>query len=302
MTSLHPFGLIEKEIGWMGELGVHSGALMADHHIKDMEFTETVQKAVAAVPPTISEEDRKGRRDLTKEDMTIFTMGGSNEDLDNAFSITSQEKGIFEIGIHVSDVSSYIRVNTPLDREARERSCSVQLVDKKIAILPLFFTEAHCSLGVVDKERQAFSVLCRFTENGVLLHAWIGKTIVKSKGHVHLPFSFTDDQQHETEAEDSLKADAKILLKICQKLQHNRLNKLNGTSLAKSHVKFKLAESGYPEEINRFDQTDKDVLLEELLIVANIEVGQKISSRFPDQGLLYRQDVPKMSKLVSNKG
>lgn len=59
----------------MGELGVHSGALMADHHIKDMEFSETVLKAAAAVPSDITKDDKKGRRDLTKDDLNLFTMG-----------------------------------------------------------------------------------------------------------------------------------------------------------------------------------------------------------------------------------
>lgn len=299
---MHPFGLIEKEIGWVGELGVHSGALMADHHIKDMEFSEAVQKAVAAISSKITDEDRKGRRDLTKkeENLTVFTMGNSSNtaDIDHAFSISnSPEKGIFEIGIHVSDVSNYIRVNTPLDREARDRSCSVQLVDKKITILPESFTESHCSLGAVGTERLAFSVLCRFTEKGILLHAWIGKTIIKSSGHVQLPA--INEHHQQMVGEDGLKEDAKSILKLCQKLQHNRSRKLNGTSLAKSIELFKLADSGYPEEIERVNGSDGDVLLEELLIVANIEVGQKISSRFPDQALLYRQDVPKMSKLVN---
>jgi exoribonuclease R len=274
----------------MGELGVHSGALMADHHIKDMEFSGVVKKAAAAIPAELSGSDKKGRRDLTKEDIKIFTMGESNEDLDNAFSITNTEKGIYEIGIHVTDVSHFIRENTPLEREARERSCAVQLVDKMIAILPTSFTESHCSLGVTNKDRLAFSVLCRFTENGVLLHAWLGKTIIQSFGHVQLPLNDTKNPFH---------SDAKTILKICQRLQSNRLLKLQGASLAKSIEIFQLGESGYPEQVERINQTDKDVLLQELLIVANIEVAQKICSRFPDQALLYRQDDPKMSKLVS---
>ncbi|KAI7888225.1 uncharacterized protein EV154DRAFT_469247 [Mucor mucedo] len=290
-TSLHPFGIVEKEIGWMGELAVHSAALIADNHIRDMDFSETVQKAAAAVPSDISSEDRKNHRDLTTEDITIFTMGESDSDLNTAFSVTKTEDGILEIGIHVTDVSNYVRANTPLDREARERSCSVNLVDRKIAILPPSFTESRFSLGI-DQERLAFSVLCRFTENGVLLHAWIGKTVIKSKGHVYFP-------SNQKLTDDLLKADSQTLLKMCRKLQQNRLQKLNGHSLARSFPIFKMADSGYPEEIDRFDGTDHDALIDELLIVANVEVAQKVSSRFPDQALLYRQNAPKLSKLAA---
>jgi exoribonuclease R len=127
--------------------------------------------------------------------------------------------------------------------------------------------------------------MCRFTENGVLLHAWIGKTIVKVSQHLG--------------AKDEPSSDVKSLLKICKKLQHNRLQKLGGVSLAQSSIAFHLADSGYPSEIDRLNKTDDDLLIQELQIVANTEVAQKICSRFPDQALLYRQDAPKISKLVS---
>lgn len=198
-------------------------------------------------------------------------------------SAESVEKGIYEIGIHVPDLSAFVLANTPLDREVRERCYAVNLVDKKIPIFPDPFIKSHCSLDV-GKQRLAYSVMCRFTQNGVLLHAWIGKTIIKSKQHVQL---------------DELTTDAKIVLKICKKLQQNRLQKLDGISLAQSFESFKLADSGYPQEIERINQTDDDVLIQELLILANVEVGQKISTRFPDQALLYRQEPPNMSKLVS---
>ncbi|KAI8378378.1 hypothetical protein BD560DRAFT_421976 [Blakeslea trispora] len=280
-TSLHPFGIVEKKIGWMGELGVHSRALMADHHIKDSDFSEAVKKAASAVPVGITDEERKLRRDLSKEDLSIFTFGDLDQDMDHAFSITTDEKGMYEVGIHVADVSRYVHTNTPLDREARERSCAVQLADKKkIPILPLDFLSSHCSLDV-DKERLAYTVMCRFTEAGILLHAWIGHTIVKVKSHVG----------------NTLTKEAKALLHLCRKLQKIRLEKSEGMHLTKPVLLFELADSGYPEQVYRYDQSDEDVLIQELLIIANMEVGRKISCRFPDQALLYRQELPKLSKL-----
>jgi len=138
----------------------------------------------------------------------------------------------------------------------------------------------------VGKRRLAYSVICRFTENGVLLHAWIGKTLVKAKQHVNF---------------NQLTTDAKSILKVCKKLQQNRLRKFDGVSLAQSFETFKLADSGYPQDIERINQTDEDVLIQELLILANTEVAQKISTRFPDQALLYRQEPANMSKLVSSR-
>lgn len=75
-SSLHPFGTVEKEIGWMGELGVHSAALMADHHIKDMDFSESVLNAANAIPQSLTPHDKKERRDLTDEH--LFTLSSSS--------------------------------------------------------------------------------------------------------------------------------------------------------------------------------------------------------------------------------
>lgn len=280
---------------------------MADHHIKDAEFSEQVVKAANAVGTKISQEDKKGRRDLSQEQFDIFTLGdahqgilwGGNDssvqrkltrpilvDLDYAFSVTpaeSLEKGVYEVGIHVSDVAACVAANTPLDRETRERGCAVNLVNKKIPILPESFTTAHCRFDI-GKQRLAYSVMCRFTENGVLLHAWIGKTLATTNQHV-------DNSR--------LTTDARTLLKLCRKLQQNRLHKLDGVSLAHAFQSFTLADSGYPEDIERVHQTDQDVLIQELLILANTKVAQKISTKFPDQALLYRQAPANMSKLVS---
>jgi len=79
VTSLHPFGSIEKEIGWVGELAVHSGILIADHHIKDAKFSEQVIKAAASTPTKVSHEDKKGRRDLSQKQFDIFTFGDANQ-------------------------------------------------------------------------------------------------------------------------------------------------------------------------------------------------------------------------------
>ncbi|KAI9474011.1 MAG: hypothetical protein EXX96DRAFT_541659 [Benjaminiella poitrasii] len=287
-TSLHPFGTIKKEIGWMGELRVHSGALMADNHIKDIDFPEAVVKAAQFAPKFIRNEDRKGRLDLTKDkSLNIFTISHKEQSIDHAFSFRMAEKGVYEVGIHVTDMTKYIRENTPLDHEARERSCVVKLVDKTIPILPLDFTEPHYSLGV-DKERLTFSVICRFTETGQRLHVWIGKTVIKVKERI-----------------DPLNGDitqnASQFLELCRKLQQKRLKQEGGlvVNQQKPTISFQLAESGYPENVELVNQLEEtEDLIQELLILANIEVGQKISSRFPDQALLYRQDAPKMSKLT----
>ena len=280
---MHPFGLIVKEIGWMGELGVHSGALMADHHIKDSEFASGVLQEASSIKP-MTDTDKKCRRDFTLEEIALFTVSDSTaSDGDYAISISTKEKDVVEIGIHVTDVSHYIRSNSSFEREARERSCAVSLVDQEIPIFPLNFIETHCSLAIPNITRLGFSVLCRFTVQGVLLNTWIGKSVIQSSGHINLSHG----------GGGAFKDDLDGLLEVCRQLRSTR----KGSSMQESMQTFTLAESGYPEKVKRTLQTESSLLLQEVLIQANIGVGQKICSHFPDQALLYRQDPPKLDSL-----
>lgn len=285
-SSLHPFGTIENEIGWIGELSVHSGTLVADHHLKGTNYSVNILKTIEPKTANINNSDRKGRRNFQNESMNIFTLGESDKDTDVAFSITRLENGTYEIGIHVTDVANYVRPGTPLDKEARERSCTINLVEKTIPVLPPSFVESHCRL-VADKERLTISLLCRFTESGTLLHTWVGRSIIKSKGHVKP----SDIGNNKSEIEK----DAFTLLNLCRKLRHNRVEKGRGFGLVSQPITFQLGDSGYPEDIKRIELAEEDILKGELLRIANIEVGQKISSKFPDQALMYREEPLKLS-------
>ncbi|KAI8144946.1 hypothetical protein BJV82DRAFT_606849 [Fennellomyces sp. T-0311] len=267
-TSLHPFGTIEREIGYMGELGVHSQALMADHHLKDnTEFTDGVLKSAAAVDPV-----NNGKR-LDLRHLNIFSVE-KDRLIDHGFSIQVLEKeDLIEIGVHAVDLACLVRPNTLLDREARERAVTVQLVERQIPMFPSTFTQTHAELtpGV---DRAALSVLCRVTRSGgKLMHSWIGKTIIKPGQHLQ---NNNVDQS---------------MLDICKVLQTKRL-KEGGSSLATSCRQFQLSDNGYPQSITRVDCDDNDVavLLQEAIILCGQEVGQKITSRLSEHALLYRQE------------
>ncbi|CAO3680858.1 unnamed protein product [Rhizopus stolonifer] len=272
-SSLHPFGTIEKEIGWMGELGVQSSALIADHHLKDSEFSETALKAINNFSSCLSTLDRKNRRNLQIEPIHIFTLGESEQDTEVAFSVTYLEKGTHEIGIHVTDVAHYVRLGTPLDKEARERSFVTHLVDKTLPILPPSFLESHC----------------RFTETGTLLHTWVGRSIIKSKCHIN--------PKTTTEEKTDIEKDAFNLLNLCRKLKQLRTEQ--GFSLINPTISYQLGESGYPEFTKTIELAEVDCLKSELLRIANIEIGQRITSKFPDQALLYRENPPKLTLFSS---
>ncbi|KAI7853556.1 hypothetical protein BDC45DRAFT_148338 [Circinella umbellata] len=283
VTSLHPFGTIEREIGLMGELNVHSQALMADNHLKDYcEFTKGVLKSADAVEE--EEEVSIKRRDL--RDLPIFTVKDDQwqqEDplIDHGFSIKMIKQQdadglgeLYEIGIHTIDVGSLIRPNTLLDREARDRGVTVQLVERQIPMLPPSFTNAHAELAP-GKERAALSVLCRVTRSGKFIHSWVGKTIIKSDTHL----------ENNKVPQDMLDA--------CKTLQIKRIEQDGGDSLSMTYQKFQTSDStgGYPESVVRIHRSDDHplVLLKEAAILAGQEVAKKITSRLPEHALLYHQ-------------
>ncbi|KAG0174293.1 hypothetical protein DFQ30_005067 [Apophysomyces sp. BC1015] len=278
-SSLHPFGTIENEIGYMGELNVHSRALIADHHLKEADFSDHVTRSAASVS---DHEESKHRRQ--QPHALIYAIGES--ETDHAFSIqTVENDDVYELGIHVPDIAHFIHLNTHVDREARERAFAIELVEKKIPMLPQPFVKSRGLM--VGQERLAFSVLCRVTKSGAVLHTWIGKTLVS----VSKALSFA-------EAGNSNDQGLKSLLAVCCVLQSHRIND-GGLSLTKPCQHFQLGENGYPEALTHTNQADSDVsvLLQEPLILANKEVGQKISSRFPDHALLCRQEEPSMTSL-----
>ncbi|CDH60623.1 rnb-domain-containing protein [Lichtheimia corymbifera JMRC:FSU:9682] len=273
VTSLHPFGSIEREIGWMGELPVHSKALMSDHHLKDIDFTPAVLQESSTCPnhATTSagspHEKEHGRLDLRS--LHAFTL----ESDDHAFSIKPLDNGLFEVGVHAVDVASMIRPNTITDREARERAVAVRLVERTVPMLPEAFDLEHARL-IPGKERPALSVLCHVTKNGSLMHTWIGKTVIQAS-----------EGMNDIDYQDQL-------LDICQSLQTRRIQEDGGLCLARSYQKFDImSDNGYPCQVTRVHEHkhDTNVLLRELMVLAGQQVAQKILSRFSEEALLCHQ-------------
>ena len=120
----------------------------------------------------------QNRRDLRGE--RVFTIDPTGaRDLDDALSLTRNEDGTYDVGVHIADVSHFVKVNTPIDRDARKRATSVYLVQRSVPMLPPSLSEEICSL-VAGQERLAFSVVFTMTEDARIVKKWFGRTIIKS--------------------------------------------------------------------------------------------------------------------------
>jgi protein SSD1 len=119
----------------------------------------------------------EARRDL--RDQRSFTIDpDSAKDLDDALSITRNEDGTYDVGIHIADISYFVKPNTALDRDARKRATSVYLVQRAVPMLPPQLSEQLCSLRA-GEDRLAFSVVFTMTEDGRVLKKWFGKTVIR---------------------------------------------------------------------------------------------------------------------------
>jgi protein SSD1 len=126
---------------------------------------------------SIPEHELKTRKDLREE--RIFTIDPETaKDLDDALSVKVNEDGTYDIGVHIADVSFFVKPNTALDRDARKRATSVYLIQRCVPMLPPTLSEQLCSL-VPGEDRLAFSVVFTFNPQGKVLNKWFGKTIIR---------------------------------------------------------------------------------------------------------------------------
>lgn len=126
---------------------------------------------------SIPERELEVRKDLREE--RIFTIDpGTAKDIDDALSVKINEDGTYDIGVHIADVSYFVKPNTALDRDARKRATSVYLVQRAVPMLPPALSEQLCSL-LPGQERLAFTVIFTMTKEAKVVKKWFGRTIVK---------------------------------------------------------------------------------------------------------------------------
>ncbi|TFK23257.1 RNB-domain-containing protein [Coprinopsis marcescibilis] len=297
ISSLHPFGTLVEELGPIGDIEVETSALLKDCNFPTEEFSENVLKCLPPIPWTIPEHELKTRKDLREE--RIFTIDPDTaKDLDDALSVKPNDDGTYDIGVHIADVSFFVKPNTALDRDARKRATSVYLVQRVVPMLPPTLSEQLCSL-LPGEQRLAFSVVFTFDKEGKILKKWFGKTIIRSAAKL----AYGDAQNildgkglgnvaiTGNHAKSAIEEDVKILGSIAKQLRVERF-KNGAMSLDSLKLKFSLDEAGLPTDCGSYDRTESNMLIEEFMLLANIAVAQHIAVHLPEQALLRRHDTP----------
>ncbi|KAG9046712.1 hypothetical protein FS837_003821 [Tulasnella sp. UAMH 9824] len=298
ISSLHPFGTLVEELGPIGEVEVETSALLKDCNFPTEDFTENVIKCVPPVPWAIPEREFETRRDLRDE--CIFTIDPSSaKDLDDALSIKRKEDGNFEVGVHVADVSYFVKPNTALDRDARKRATTVYLIQRAVPMLPPTLSEELCSLNP-GQDKLAFSAIFTITEEGRVIDKWFGKTIIRSAAKLSyydaqrviegdtLPMTVNAPPEHPA---SEIAENIRLLENLASRLRKDRFD--HGTlSISELKLRFSLDDKGKPIDCDAEEQNEANRLVEEFMLLANLAVAREIAYHLPEQAMLRRHQEP----------
>ncbi|KAL4221580.1 DIS3-like exonuclease 2 [Mactra antiquata] len=296
-------GCLVKCLGESGEIEPETEGMLYEN---DVDFSEFPDKAIDCLPSTpwsIPATEFDYRRDFRTS--CIFTIDPSTaRDLDDALSCEDMGDGRYKIGVHIADVSYFVKENTDLDIVASSRSTSVYLVHKVIPMLPRLLCEQLCSLNP-DEDRLTFSVEWIINEQGEIEDEWFGRSVIRScvklaydhaQGFIEEPDrDWTTEELppiSETFTVNDIKTRVLNLHKIALKLRKARMD---GGALRLDQIKLQYSldsESGLPNGYMVYQQKDSNRLVEEFMLLANMAVAHKINHHFPEQSILRRHPPP----------
>lgn len=293
-----PFGEIIDVLGFPGEHEVEIHSILAEYGLPS-QFPEEVEREAAEINTELSAEEIAKRRDMRQ--VPTFTIDPADaKDFDDALSIQKLDNGLWQIGVHIADVSHYVQPGSLLDEEAYRRATSVYLVDRVVPMLPEVLSNGLCSLRP-NEEKFTFSAVFDIDENGQLHNSWFGRTVIYSDRR----FAYEEAQEIIEGQSSDFEKEIRILDGIAKKLRAKRLN--NGAiSFDKIEVKFKLDEQGEPIGVYFKESKDANHLIEEFMLLANKKVAEFVSldkkGKRNKNTYVYRiHDDPNPEKLLSLK-
>ncbi|RIA11109.1 RNAse R [Flavobacteriaceae bacterium MAR_2010_72] len=304
-----PSGKVLKVLGKPGEHNTEIHSILAEYGLP-YEFPHDVEDYANKLDTSITLEEIKKRRDM--RNVLTFTIDPKDaKDFDDALSFRVLKNGLYEIGIHIADVSHYVQEGTVLDDEAYNRATSVYLVDRVVPMLPEILSNNACSLRP-NEEKYTFSAVFEINDKVEVKNQWFGRTVTYSDAR----FAYEEAQaiiESKTNTipqEVSLKgneyqtpqpiADAILKLDELAKFMRRERMKSGALSFDKVEVKFDLNSDNDP--VGVFFKTSKDAnkLIEEFMLLANKKVAEFIGKQSPKKTFVYRvHDEPDDAKLAA---
>lgn len=291
----NPIGRIKNVLGRQGENNTEMNAILADFGFP-LEFPAAVEQEAEAISDVITKEEIARRRDF--RDVLTFTIDPFDaKDFDDAISFRHLDNGNYEVGVHIADVSHYVRPDTPLDQEAFERGTSVYLVDRVIPMLPERLSNGVCSLRPKE-EKLCFAAVFELDHKANVVDQWFGKTIIYSDYR----FTYEEAQELIENKSGEFSAEINLLNDLAYKLRERKF-KEGAISFETTEVKFKLDDQGKPVGVYVKERKDAHKLIEDFMLLANRKVAEFIAKKGKGKKKLtyvYRvHDAPNEQSLVT---
>ena len=316
-----PYGKVLEVLGKPGEHNTEIHAILAEYGLPH-EFPYEVEKFANDLDISITEGEIAKRRDMRK-DLTFTIDPKDAKDFDDALSFKVLENGLYEIGIHIADVSHYVQPGTVLDDEAYERATSIYLVDRVVPMLPERLSNGACSLRP-HEEKYTFSAVFQMNNQCEIKNQWFGRTVTYSdarfayeeaqaiiENNPKVTLSAVEASQLNTTIPKEVSltgeeyntkpeiAEAILVLdRLAKKMRSQRMRH-GAISFDKVEVKFNLDEDANP--VGVFFKTSKDAnkLIEEFMLLANRKVSEFVGKQNPKKTFVYRvHDEPDEAKLA----
>ena len=264
----NPIGQVIDILGVAGDNTTEMHAILAEFGLPYI-YPKAVEEAADKIPAEISEEEIAKREDF--RNVTTFTIDPKDaKDFDDALSIRKMKDGLWEIGVHIADVSHYVKEGSIIDKEAEKRATSVYLVDRTIPMLPERLCNFICSLRP-NEEKLAYSVIFDITDKGEVKDSRIVHTVIKSDRR----FTYEEAQNIIETQEGDYKEEVLAMDRIAKILREKRYS-AGAINFDRYEVKFEIDEKGKPISVYFKYSKDANKLVEEFMLLANKTVAEKI--------------------------
>ena len=271
MDSKNPVGKVIDILGKSGENDAEMNAILAEYGLP-YKYPEAVEQAAAKLPTDITEEEISKREDF--RGVTTFTIDPVDaKDFDDALSIRPLGEGLWEIGVHIADVSHYVTEGSIIDKEAFKRATSIYLVDRTIPMLPERLCNFLCSLRP-NEEKLTYSAIFTMNEKAEVKKSRIVRTIIKSDRR----FSYEEVQEIIENGQGEYYDEIKVLNSLAQKMREKRFQ-AGAIDFQQAEVRFRLDENGKPLSVFFSESNESHQLIEEFMLLANRTVAEKIGCK-----------------------
>ncbi len=294
VDSKNPIGKVIDILGKSGENDTEMNAILAEYGLP-YKYPEAVEEAAAKIPATITAEEISSRKDF--RDVTTFTIDPADaKDFDDALSVRKAGNGLWEIGVHIADVSHYVTEGSAIDKEAFKRATSIYLVDRTIPMLPEQLCNNLCSLRP-GEEKLTYSVIFTMNDKAEVKSYDIARTVIKSDRR----FCYDEVQDIIVNGKGEYYEEIDTLNRLAQTMRKKRFQ-AGAIDFQQAQVHFVLDEKGKPQSVYFSESNESHQLIEEFMLLANRTVAERIGAKKggnTPKTFVYRiHDEPNIEKLA----